>query len=213
MVRNVNLKRLIYSLLGLCAVLLLTLTAPQTSHADDQRPTFSFKPINTYNDYDAMATVDGTWGANVFEGNDSQKVFKWILPQGSQWQVYGYTKRSDGYYFYAGHDLWIQGTQVKVPVNDANDAFLDYVIKYPDKDTSSTDEQAISRLAMADLPHLLTAYHESSNSGYWGEDYYHIYEGTPDIGPNGTGLYWRAIDLGYVVYPDGTVLPASTNRI
>jgi hypothetical protein len=192
-------------------VFLLTLAAPQTSHADDQQPTFSFKPINTYNDYDTVATVDGTWGANVFEGNDNQKVFKWILPQGSQWQVYGYTKRSDGYYFDVGNNLWLQGDQVKVPVGDENDAFLDYVIKYPEKDKCSTDKIAISSLPLAYVPHLLRADHETGNTGYWGEDYYHIYEGTPEVVDN-VGLDWIGIDQGYVVYPDGTVVRPTENH-
>ncbi|GAF41348.1 hypothetical protein JCM14202_3281 [Agrilactobacillus composti DSM 18527 = JCM 14202] len=68
----------------------------QTVSADGTGRINSFKAVDTYNDYRSVATVDGTWGANLFEGNDGQKVFIKILPKDSQWQVYGYTKRLMG---------------------------------------------------------------------------------------------------------------------
>ncbi|GAF42019.1 hypothetical protein JCM14202_4017 [Agrilactobacillus composti DSM 18527 = JCM 14202] len=52
-----------------------------------------FKQPNVYYDYPTVATVNGEWGANVFYGNDDNKIFDKILPVGSQWQVYGYTLR------------------------------------------------------------------------------------------------------------------------
>ncbi|KRM36468.1 hypothetical protein FC83_GL002723 [Agrilactobacillus composti DSM 18527 = JCM 14202] len=83
-----------------------------------------FKEANTYYDYPTVATVNGEWGANVFYGNDDSKVFDRILPIGSQWQVYGYTLRKDGWYYDVGGDMWLQANQAKVPVSDNYDALL-----------------------------------------------------------------------------------------
>ncbi|MCH4171154.1 MAG: hypothetical protein LKF36_08015 [Lactobacillus sp.] len=96
-------------------------TKPGTVSADPSRAQ------NVYYDYPTTATVVGTWGANLYNGNDNNKVFQRILPNGSQWQVYGYTWRDDGYYYYAGGDLWIQANQVKVPVYTMADAILNVV--------------------------------------------------------------------------------------
>lgn len=83
-----------------------------------------FKEADVYYDYPTVATVNGEWGANVFNGNDDNKVFDKILPVGSQWQVYGYTLRTDGWYYYVGGDMWLQADQVKVPASDSYDALL-----------------------------------------------------------------------------------------
>lgn len=119
------------ALLGLGVIFGLgIILKPTTTNASPSRPQ------NTYFDYSSNATVVGTWGANLFQGNDDQKKFQRILPRGSQWHVLGYTWRGDGYYYYAGGNQWIQANQVKVPVYSGADALLNVVSRFGD-DTSN----------------------------------------------------------------------------
>ncbi len=83
-----------------------------------------FKEPDVYYDYPTVATVNGEWGANVFYGNDDNKVFAKVVPADSQWRVYGFTSRKDGWYYDVGGDMWLQASQAKVPVADAYDALL-----------------------------------------------------------------------------------------
>lgn len=104
----------------------------------DQVSAHPSRDQNVYYDYPTTATVVGTWGANLFEGNDQNKVFQRVLPVNSQWQVYGYTWRDDGYYYYAGGNLWIQGNQIKTPVYNWLDAILNVVSRYGEDWNSNT---------------------------------------------------------------------------
>ncbi|KRM33928.1 hypothetical protein FC83_GL002311 [Agrilactobacillus composti DSM 18527 = JCM 14202] len=98
-----------------------------------------FKQPNVYYDYPTVATVNGEWGANVFYGNDDNKIFDKILPVGSQWQVYGYTLRQDGWYYDVGGDMWLQADQAKVPVSDGYDALLNAIVSLGGKGLSTND--------------------------------------------------------------------------
>ena len=120
-----------------------------------------FRNENYFYDYESVATVNGTWGANLFEGNDQNKQFVRILPVDSQWKVYGYTRRADNYYYWAGGDLWIQANQVRVPVENNSDVLLNVVTKYRDDDFQP--DQAYW------LPISVPDY--TPTSGYWGDKY------------------------------------------
>ncbi|WP_416353609.1 hypothetical protein ACNAN0_01125 [Agrilactobacillus fermenti] len=148
----------------------------------------SFRPLNQFNDYYSVATVDGQWGANLYQGNDQDRVFDRILPRESQWKIYGYTKRSDGYYYWAGANNWIEADQVQVPAQDEQDAILNIVTKYPKYDSSST----------------YNTYRPIWNpsGGYWGDQPYWTvvrYEWN-ELGAV-AALQW------FVVYADGAAYP------
>ncbi len=180
--------------------LLACLGPVQTVSADGTGRINSFKADDTNNDYRSVATVDGTWGANLFEGNDDQKVFIKILPKDSQWQVYGYTKRADGYYYNVGGNLWLQGNQAKVPVTDDNDASLNVFAHHPEDDIYPFDLGKISD--MADYPEYMWWSRKLVNSPKWGTINVLVLARMSV----GNGVDWIPINWGYLVYPDGTVV-------
>ena len=148
-----------------------------------------FREKNRFFDYDAVATVDGTWGANLFEGNDQNKQFVRILPVDSQWKIYGYTRRADNYYYWAGGDLWIQADQVRVPVENDSDVLLNIVAKYGDEDLRPDINWTIGPIS----------------NGYWGNYYWAARKIRHAAGNYGD----MAVLANYIVYPNGDVFPMS----
>ncbi|GAF41397.1 hypothetical protein FC83_GL002276 [Agrilactobacillus composti DSM 18527 = JCM 14202] len=145
----------------------------------------AFRPVDTFQHYVGTATINGTWGANLFSGNDQNKVFQKVLPKDSQWQIFGYTHRSDGYYYYAGGDLWIQGNQAKVPVNSGTEAILNTVATY------------------GDVSNPANYWRIASNgwiNGYWGNHYMEV------TNNNGGGVV-----ATYIVYGNGDAVALANN--
>ncbi|MCH4169720.1 MAG: hypothetical protein LKF36_00720 [Lactobacillus sp.] len=140
----------------------------------------AYKNVDQFYDYDSVATINDTWGANLFINNDSNKQFDRILPKDTQWQIYGYTKRKDGFYYWAGGDQWIQANQAIVHVDNKSDAILNVIAKYGDSQNPDT---------------FWVTDHVANQ--YWGADYWWVKE----MGPNsGTSQHQ------YVIYPDGTAI-------
>ncbi|MCH4170474.1 MAG: hypothetical protein LKF36_04515 [Lactobacillus sp.] len=145
----------------------------------------AFRPVDTFQSYAGTATISGTWGANLFSGNDQNKIFQKVLPKDSQWQIFGYTHRSDGYYYYAGGDLWIQGNQAKIPVNSGTEAILNTVATY------------------GDVANPANYWRITSNgwiNGYWGDRYM-------EVTNNNAGIVLAT----YIVYGNGDAIALSNN--
>ncbi|GAF41778.1 hypothetical protein FC83_GL002712 [Agrilactobacillus composti DSM 18527 = JCM 14202] len=138
----------------------------------------AYKKIDQFYDYDSVATINGTWGANLYINNDSHKEFDRILPKDTQWQIFGYTKRKDGFYYWAGGDQWIQANQAIVHVDNKSDAILNVVAKYGD--SNNPDTWWLS---------------DHISNGYWGTDYWRVKEMT---------IIGVSYIYQYVVYPDGS---------
>ncbi|GAF42052.1 hypothetical protein FC83_GL000277 [Agrilactobacillus composti DSM 18527 = JCM 14202] len=151
-----------------------------------------YKNYDQFYDYSAVATIKGTWGANLFINNDHNKQFDKILPKDSQWQIYGYTKRKDGFYYWAGGDQWIQANQAMVPVDNASDAILNAIAQYKDSGDPDTYWVPI---------HIVADYGNDYRGGYWGTDYWWV----RDEGPRAASF-----KQSFVVYPNGNAfkLPA-----
>ncbi|MCH4172280.1 MAG: hypothetical protein LKF36_13750 [Lactobacillus sp.] len=137
-----------------------------------------YRNFDQFYDYDSVATINGTWGANLFIGNDENKEFDRILPKGTQWQIYGYTKRKDGFYYWAGGNQWIQGNQAGVRVDNEPDAILNVIAKYGD----------------SNYPDFYWLTDHAINQ-YWGADFWRVKQ----IGPV-SGSFINQ----YIVYPDGS---------
>ncbi|GAF40639.1 hypothetical protein FC83_GL000235 [Agrilactobacillus composti DSM 18527 = JCM 14202] len=149
---------------------------------------------DTYYAYSTVATADGTWGANLFNGNDQNKVFQRVLPRGSQWQVFGFTKRADAFYFDVGNNQWIQGNQVRVPANSAADAGLDVAIKFGD----TYGPYVFGYMADQSGNALL--------SGKWGSNYYIIRRNYQEHAYNNPVAI-----TNYIVYQNGDTFDVGWN--
>ncbi|KRM32788.1 hypothetical protein FC83_GL000188 [Agrilactobacillus composti DSM 18527 = JCM 14202] len=173
-----------------------------------------YDTLDTYYPYQSVATVNGQWGANLFDQNTPDKQFDRVLPVNSQWQIYGYTRRTDGYYFDVGGDQWVQADQVKVPVSSADDAQLNVLTHDIDYIVATTDPnnivggkaymREVLRVmnGMGDLFIYLDTY-ESDVNDYYGSNYTILQDrfvlSTANISPAYLGDAW-------VVYGDGTVV-------
>ncbi|GAF42053.1 hypothetical protein FC83_GL000278 [Agrilactobacillus composti DSM 18527 = JCM 14202] len=145
----------------------------------------TFKNYDQFYAYDSVTTIDGTWGANLFINNDSNKQFDKILPKDSQWQIYGYTKRKDGFYYWAGGDQWIQANQARVPVGNESDAVLNVVAKFGEDDNPKTYWIPV---------HIFPEAKNGYRGGYWGTDYWWVRDAGPEFG---------SYRDSYIIYPDG----------
>ncbi|WP_416353733.1 hypothetical protein ACNAN0_02110 [Agrilactobacillus fermenti] len=155
-------------------LLLISLLAP-TQQANAQYG--GYRQFDHFYNYNSVATINGTWGANLYQGNDKDRKFDRILPVGTQWRIYGYTKRSDGFYYWAGANNWIEADQAGVVVDNESDAILNVIAKYGD------DEDP-------DVYWLAGQVHD----GYWGDDFWSV----KNMMANSD------FKTQYVVYPDGS---------
>ncbi len=162
-------------------ILLLELLVP-IAKVQAEGILYGFREKDQFYDYSSVATVSGQWGANLFEGNDREKKFLKILPKNSQWQVYGYTSRYDGFYYWAGGDLWIQAKQVRVPVYDDNDALLSTVTRYHD------ENEADSRW------HVIYHGYNSPYGNYWGDRFWEVKD---------QSIFYPQYFYHFIVYPNG----------
>lgn len=96
----------------------------------------SYRTQNTFFSFRTVATSDATWGTDLFKGNDAHKKHIRILPKWSQWKVFGYTRRADGYYYWLGGNQWAKASQMRIPVYNRWNAYLDVVAKFGDVDNS-----------------------------------------------------------------------------
>jgi hypothetical protein len=168
--------------MSLLAVIIVAFLLPiHTAKAD------SFLPLNSdyFYAYDSIATAYGPWGANLFSGNDNNKQFERILPQDSQWRVYGYTMRSGIIYYWAGGDQWIQGDQVHVVVDNESDAILNCVSRFH-RDTALVSWFGVHRSPATAI--------NGEYDDYWGPDYWWVRDMT------GAGSFKNQ----FIVYQDGS---------
>jgi hypothetical protein len=172
-----------------------------------------YDTLDTYYPYQSVAIVNGQWGANLFDQNTSDKQFNRVLPVNSQWQIYGYTRRADGYYFDVGGDQWIQANQVKVPVSSADDAQLnvlthdiDYIVTTTDVNNIVGGKKYIYDVVKA-LGDNFDAFIELDpgqlvENDYYGSNYY-VLQTRFMLGGNVAPAY---LGDAWVVYSDGTVI-------
>lgn len=180
-------------IIGVTAFLLVLLgvVLPSTHTAQAERSDYlsfdggvAFQSDHFY-DYDSVATVNTSSGANLYNGNDSNKKYIKTLPNNTRWKVFGYTKRSDGFYYWAGGDQWIQAKSTKIYIENSSDAVLAYAVKYGETEWTGY------RFA-----------YEITGNNYWGSKYWIVGDATI-LAPG------KDYGLG-LIYANGDIFDAST---
>ncbi|GAF41741.1 hypothetical protein FC83_GL001427 [Agrilactobacillus composti DSM 18527 = JCM 14202] len=175
-------------ILGTALLALLFSTVGLLAKPDTTQAAY-FRPENQYNVYDSTATVTGYWGANLFSGYDeASHPFLRILPNGSQWRVFGYVKNGDTYWYDLGDNQYVQGSQVRVPVATAGDAILNVAAKYGENPSNDYG-----------WAHMLNGGSDTwYYNGSWGSPYVAVDEAYFPAGATGV-IRTRE----FVVYPNG----------